>query len=421
MHRRQPERTALFAVFAAVVALGSVACADSAEPAADVVLTRSDSAGVEIVVISGRREAIPVVATFDTSPELRLGSPMGQAAEQFGVIRDVIATSDGGIAVLDGQAAEVRLFDAAGRSRAILGGRGEGPGEFQSPMELAALPGETLAVFDPRPGRITRFGPDGTMAGVTTLDGVETRVTDARFLMDGSLVGQSHWLSPNDGPPPTGEPTFIRNSAVLTLFDDRGQVVDTIDVVPSGEEIVSIQVSSTAVSVLKRPAAYARDNVFAPTPAGTWSAENDRFELKLRETATGRLLRIVRAPLLELPTTPELAQAIRDEAVREAETPEERSRLETWLDLSPRPELQPAFDAFEADEQGRLWVREWTPFHDATRWWVFEPDGALLGSLDAPSGLTITQVTCTSVLGVERDELEIDYAVRYALHGSVRC
>lgn len=408
-------------IFAIAVGLGSAACSAEAERRGEVTASRSDSSGVEIVVISGARESFPVVAELDSVPEVRLGSPMGRAEEQFGAIHDVVALSDGGIAVLDGQAAEVRLFDAAGQYRGTLGGKGDGPGEFRSPVDLAVVSGDTLAVYDPVPGRVTRFDPNAGTHRVTTLESIETQVSDGRLLGDGQLVGQSHWLEPDAGPPPNGEPTLVRNTVALTLFDAMGRVVDTIDVVPSGEEIVSIRIRPGAVSVLKRPAAFARDNLFVPVAVGTWSSQNDRFELRLRETSTGRLLRVVRAPSLELPVTEDLAQAIHDRVLDEAETAEQRSLLETWFSLSPRPEVQPAFDAFASDDDGRLWVREWSPFQDATRWWVFETDGALLGSLDAPPGMRITSATCDSVTGVERDELGVDYAVRYALNESALC
>lgn len=400
---------------------GATGCSPDSEAPGGFTLTRSDSSGVEIVLISGDRESMPVVAVLDPLPELRLGSPMGGDEEQFGEIHDVVQLADGGLAVLDGQAAEVRLFDAMGRYRTTLGGEGDGPGELRSPLDLAVVSGDTIAVYDRGPGRVTRFDPDTGAHRVTTLERGEAQVADARLLDDGRLVGQSHWLETDVGALPDGEPTLVRNTVVLTLFDAMGQIVDTIDIVPSAEEIVSIRMSSGRVSVLKRPAAFARDNLFAPVSGGTWSSENDRFELRLRETSTGRLLRVVRIPSLAVPVTERLAQEIHDRVMEEAESPQQRSLLETWFSLSPRPEVQPAFDAFASDINGRLWVREWSPFQEATRWWVFESDGALLGSLETPSGMTITSATCESVIGVERDELGVNYAARYALRESVLC
>jgi len=53
--------------------------------------------------------------------------------------------------VLDGQAAQIHLFDSDGEFRLSLGSRGEGPGELQSPITLGLLPSDTLVVYDPGP------------------------------------------------------------------------------------------------------------------------------------------------------------------------------------------------------------------------------------------------------------------------------
>jgi hypothetical protein len=208
---------------------------------------------------------------------------------------------------------------------------------------------------------------------------------------------------------------------VLTVFRTDGMVEDTVDLVPGLEELVSVRVSERSVSVLKRPPAFGRTNLFAVHPEGVWSANNDRFELRLRSTAGGRLLRIVRAPGLEQPITDELETAIHERALAEVETPEDRRRMETWIALSPRPATQPAYDRLVVDDRGRLWTRAWATRAPADRWWVFSAAGDLLGSVDAPGGLEIMSVTCDRVWGVERDELDISYVVRYALSGPDIC
>lgn len=406
-------------VAAALLTSTTVACSEPRVASDVLVETRSDSAGVEVVLLSGDASSLPVFATVGTA-DLRLGSPTGTPEEQFGAVRDAVPLPGGGVAILDGQAAEVRLFDRDGQYRGTLGSKGEGPGEFQSPSALATLPGDTIAVFDPTPRRITRFGPDGALARVTTLGDEEDFFADARFLDDGSLVGQSHWLAPNEGGPLSLEPRLIRNTVVLTLFDASGQLVDTIDIVPSAEEVVSIERRAGGLSVFKRAPVFARDNVFAVQSSGVWSSENDRFELRSRDLS-GRLLRVVRAPFLDRAADSEMAHAIRDRAMAEVDTPAERAQLDMWYDLSPQPEAQPAFDMFEVDDRGRLWVRSWSPFGESTRWWVVDGDGALLGSADLAAGFRITSISCGAVLGIEQDELGVDYVVRYPINAVVSC
>jgi hypothetical protein len=397
---------------------GSGAMDDNSSAVGSVI--RQDSAGVEIVTVSIDRGSAPEYAVLDTIPELRLGSLAGSTGDVFGRIEDVLALRGGGLAVLDGLAAEVRFFDAEGGLEGSVGGKGDGPGEFQSPVTLVELPGNVIAVFDPIPRRVTRFGPDRGLSSMTTLDDPGAFISAAGFLTDGTVVSQSHRVSASDRPPPV-EPSLVRDTVVLTSFDQTGRVIDTVDVVASREDIVSIQISPGAVSVQKRQPTFARTNYFAPAPEGLWTSSNDRFELRLRDLSSGRLLRIVRVTGLERVASTEVAKALYDQAVTDAGSADERNWLRTWFDLSPIPELQPAFDLLEVDGAGRLWVREWTPKADGGEWWVFAPSGTPLGSVSVPSALRITSVLCGSVLGVEQDEFEVDYVVRYPIRQRSDC
>ena len=76
-------------------------------------------------------------------------------------VRGATRRSSGNIVVADGQGAQVIEFSRGGDYLRVLGGRGEGPGEFLSPRTLSKLPGDTVAVFDPRLRRLTLFAADG--------------------------------------------------------------------------------------------------------------------------------------------------------------------------------------------------------------------------------------------------------------------
>lgn len=161
-HRSHP----LITLLAVLVGPVTTACTAVADTAHGPEALRSDSAGVEIILNPGAALAAPVFATLDSVPALRIGTLDGMPEEQFGAIRDVLLLTDGGVAVLDGQTAEIRLFNSAGAYQMSLGSKGQGPGELQSPSVLALLSGDTLAVYDERPMRITRFGPNGKLGRI---------------------------------------------------------------------------------------------------------------------------------------------------------------------------------------------------------------------------------------------------------------
>lgn len=395
-----------------LLTLAVVACGGRAADPSEVATTRSDSAGVEIAVVTADRESVPRIAAFDGPPALRLGSLDGPPEEQFGNVADLALLADGAVAILDGQADEVRLFGADGTYLGARGSSGDGPGEFRSPIVLNVLAGDTLAVFDNTPRRITRFGPDGAPGRITTLEDVGGRISAASFLPDGSLVGRSRWIAPGGGSLPGTDPTFVRDTAILTLYTPDGSAADTIDVVPGQETITRIEMGGGGISIFRRAAAFGRASFFAVHPEGIWSSASDRFELRLFGL-DGRLLRIVRAPGLERPVTGDLRDTVRERALSEVDAAPDRRLAEAWYDASPEHRTQPAFDALVTDDDGRLWVREWSAVEPPTRWWVFAASGALVGWVEAPGGFTILAVTCDDVWGVERDELDVSYVVRY--------
>ena len=93
----------------------------------------------------------------------RVGGP--DSDEIFGAIAGVVRTDEGHIAVLDNQLCEIQLFSRDGEPLQTLGGRGEGPGQFQQGIGLTTMPGGGLGVVQSFPGKLIAYFPDGTPAG----------------------------------------------------------------------------------------------------------------------------------------------------------------------------------------------------------------------------------------------------------------
>jgi hypothetical protein len=413
------------AVAATIPSSLTVACgSDVPDGTVPISSIHSDSAGVDVVLNLIDAADVPVFASMDSAPSLRLGTLGGRREEQFGSITDVLPLSDGGVAVLDGQAAEIRIFDASGMYRSTLGSKGDGPGELRLPWALGRIGDDTIAVFDRRTKRITRFALGGGLGGMTKLATEGRRpINRAFFLPDGWLVGQSPWTADITGrfvPPPQGDYTFVRDSAVLMVYTPTGGIQDSLGVFPNSENIWRMEVSGGSISLFKRAAVFGRTLVFQGHPDGVWSGYNERFELELRDAADGHLKRVVRAPGLERAATDGMAARIRDYVVEDGEQSPERVRtLKEWFKVSPQPDRLPAYDRIVVDDQARLWVREWSGTGPSRNWWIFTEAGELLGSVQVPQGATLYAVLCGSAWGVLTDELDVGYVVRYALNGPV--
>jgi len=74
-------------------------------------------------------------------------------------IGQVARRPDGGFMLADASAARVRLFDPAGRQVEVLGGRGDGPGEFRSPTAAVELDDGSVIATDGADPTLTIFAP----------------------------------------------------------------------------------------------------------------------------------------------------------------------------------------------------------------------------------------------------------------------
>jgi hypothetical protein len=138
---------------------------------------------------------------------------------------DVAEGPDGKVYVLDGFYKKVVVFEPdGGFDRLILGGEGQGPGEFAMPRSLAVDPLGRSWVFDQMARRITEFGPHGEFiravpAPLPILDlaatselvyGTILRLDDATrvAVLDTAGILVDTILGPGPDAPETGTPVW---------------------------------------------------------------------------------------------------------------------------------------------------------------------------------------------------------------------
>ena len=98
------------------------------------------------------------------------------------------------------------------------------------------------------------------------------------------------------------------------------------------------------------------------------------------------------------------------------QSPRDRASLERWLAEVPFPETKPAIEALRADRGGRLWVQEPTAnSDDLPRWMVYSADGRLLGEARLPQNFNPMDIGDDYVLGVWRDEDNVEFVHVYGL------
>ena len=80
----------------------------------------------------------------------------------------------------------------------------------------------------------------------------------------------------------------------------------------------------------------------------------------------------------------------------------------------------PLFSIPFGDVEGRVWLPSWRPGaarEGASHYTVISADGEWLGTVEGPPGLRILDVAHGLVLGVQRDEMDVESVVVYEMVG----
>lgn len=101
--------------------------------------------------------------TVRAQRSVTLTTPDAEYPQPFSVISGIRPLRDGRLIVSDSKERTVQLVDFAGSAKPI-GRSGRGPGEWLLPNGLAALRGDTTALWDAGNRRFLRIQPDGTPA-----------------------------------------------------------------------------------------------------------------------------------------------------------------------------------------------------------------------------------------------------------------
>lgn len=323
--------------------------------------------------------------------ELRIGALEGEGPEVFGRVADLAVDALGRIYVAEGQAMEVRVFDAGGRHVRSLGRKGGGPGEFEDVSGLRWGPEGNLWVVDQRNGRYSVFDTAGVL------------VTSHRRRAAGMF-----WPWPG-GFDPEGrlvDVTFHRNRTVLLRYGLGLARVDTVPL-PTYEG-PRFELRDGERLIMTTPVPFAPRLLWRFDPRGfVWFGIGDEYRL-YQLTLDGDTARIVEREYEAVPVT----AADRDSAVESLKWFTDQGGK---VDPGEIPGQKPALSRFFADEVGYLWVEPALPHgREEDLYDVFDPEGRYLGRIGVPVRLDPSPrpiIAEDRIYGVHRDELDVEHVV----------
>lgn len=390
------------AIGAGLIALAAAACGDR-RAVSELRSEEWDSAGIRIVENARPTDGSRLGWRVDSVPSVSIGQHEGEDPYLLHEVRDAMTLSDGRIVVANRGSHELRVFDASGVHLATWGGEGEGPGEFNSLLEVADWRGDSLIAWYSQGDRLSVFDLDGNFG---------------RTMIPGDLRNRVEEVSPGGAILVSGpaDDEFALQAG-LTRDERRYEVLDA-----EGTPVASLGVHrgseyhmSASGDVYRMMTIPFTRSIHTTVWAGRLAvAPNDRYEVRAHHPA-GTLGLVVRRE--HPPVTPTSAhmEAYIDRRVAArppAEQAERRRELREMYGDVPVAETFPAFDRVVADALGHLWVREYDlPGEESAKplWTVFDPDGRVLGFVETPPGLRVHEIGEDYILGRATDDFGVEY------------
>ncbi len=370
-----------------------------------------DSAGVVIVESHVPRWTDGSAWSLEGEPLLEIGVVEGAAEYQFSGIAGALRTPDGRIVVADGGSQEIRLFDGEGRFLATRGGRGGAPGEYQQIVSIGYGPEDSIWVFDFGARRFTVLSADGRLGRTWNIGGALSAVGAVGRLADGTFVVREFWGSGSHSAEVRSG--LGRDPAAVARFSANGAEFDTIGVFPGREVYIG---SEDGRAVMSTPL-FARNANAAVSGNELFFGDQESFEIRLY-SVDGTLRRSIRLPGVDLRISDDDIQRAIEQQL--AGQPSERhAMLRSHYETMDIPETKPAYGRLLVDVQKNLWVGEYVPYpHQPIAWQVISEDGSWLGEVRVPERFQVHQIGGDWVLGVWRDEIDVEHVRLYRLDKS---
>lgn len=340
----------------------------------------------------------------EETPLLEIGSLDRQDEYLFQSVHSAVLLADGRVVVLDDGLGEIRVFAPDGSFLNGIGGRGGGPGEFGEPRGMWLTSDGHIGVWDPGNVRISTFRPDGALVSEERLV-LEARAGMSRppdvFL--GAFANDDVVLVTLIGGPPALD-REVADRWILGRFgldgSPRGLLAELLGFRRRGR--APLPFTPVPRVVLVADSLYATDGYAAEI--GVYGAD-------------GAAHRTIELPHVDF--SPQEAWSALEAELRRRD--EQRS-IQNMARLSA-PEEFPQVGGLLVDGAGLIWAKVYDPFVDALwlsdpmrpgaggEWRLVRPSGELVGTARIPAGVTPLHVTRDRLLGVSRDELDVERIV----------
>lgn len=398
-----------------VAAFALSACAAGESDGGGDELVVFDSAGVTIVdhgVLDPERRL-----TVGPGPAVRIGTADGDPAGELYQVGDVKRLGDGAIAVANGGTREVKIFEPDGTHRVTIGGSGQGPSEFGYPIAIMVRAGDTLQVQD----RLDRvfFTATGDFVGrETTERSVLAELAERVGGMSegGQWLADGTWFAPfydwNRNPPQPG-PLFRPEITVGRVAADFTEL-DTLGVY-GGIEQQYVDIAGGRVSATVPP--FASSSEWGLSAGDGTIVVGDNAMPRFERFGPDGSRTVVRWRAEPVSGTPAEVEAWKERQRNASWVGDRIEQLERAWAVMDIPEVKPFYGRVRVGSDGAVWLGSADDWLAGTTLRAFAPDGAYLGTVELPGQVTIHDSGPGWILGVARDDFDVETVVFYEVGG----
>ena len=365
--------------------------------------------------------------------EIRIGEVEGDERYLFQNVRSGGVANGGLIVVATRGNRQIRVFAPSGEFVREFGRRGRGPGEFEGGYisvgaDQIVVTSHTGGSSD---GRVQFFSLDGKLLGSRLtydppLYSTPLGWTTAGWLFETKRVGGHRW--------PRGSP-FGFDTLSIDLVNTKGNVVKTVLRTPGTQMVAG---SGTGEFATERPLFGGQPARAVDRAGRIYVTDHEAYRITIFDAA-GRQLRAITRQHKPVPITQahlnSYANRSRAYLVKIKAPQAELARVVDGRLRAPRPAVMPALGALFVADDGALWVERPDLLADpvipeliltwgyriatvpATTYDRFDQDGRFLGSVQLPPKFRPLKVTRDTVLGVQPDDDDVEFIVRYRVGG----
>lgn len=398
--------------------------------AAPELTAQTDSAGIPIITARTPLWGPGEGWTVSDEPLVQIGALAGAAEHQLHGVVGTVRLSDGDIVIGEWTSGELRCYDGDGELVWRTAGEGEGPGEHAFLSFVGTIPGDSVVTFDHGLLRAQVFAPGGEAARTIRVD-----VPGPGF-GPGDIIGISErhlvltFADQRGEAPPPGVARWP-GIAIMALSLDDGRMRTVTDL--PGPEVYMFREGGQVGNYIYT---FGKGPRYAVSGGRLALVDTERFSVRSIALDDGSATWILRRDEPALEVTGEHVEAYAELAAslirgREGMPEGAVEAVKRNARQGPMASTLPVLHSLHLDAVGNLWVEPYSlPGADISPFQVYSPDGTWLGTLAMPSGISFEaapglrngtgpqsgfEIGDDYILGVWRDELDVEYVRLYAL------